>query len=171
MEPTEKFDLIVKFEENNIPQEFNEEIAMEKLEDELKNHDPGYYIKETEFYNIFMVEFKKDRLKTAQKLQDRSVNDDFEMVLIESVVSTSPEKILENILNISKNRIKDGETFTIKCNIKGKRYIKTREAFINSVYKELEKINGKPDEISPDWVINIEALGENTGISVLRRKI
>lgn len=166
MEPTEKFDMIVKFEENNIPPEFNEEIAMKKLEDVLKNHDPCYYIKETEFYNIFMVEFKENRLKTAQKLADRPINNDFEMVIIESVVSTSPEKILETILNISKNKIKDGETFTIECNIKGKRYIKTKEAFINSVYKELEKINGKPDEISPDWVINIEAVGENTGISV-----
>lgn len=169
MIPTEKFDMIVKFEEN-IPPGFNEDMIMGKLENELKGYDHHYYLKETEFFNVFMVEFSENRLKTALKLANAYLNHDFKMIPIESVVVTRPEKILENILNISKNRIKGGETFKVECNIRGKRYIKKGEEFINSIYKELEKIDGKPDENSPDWVIHIEVVGENTGVSVLGKK-
>jgi tRNA acetyltransferase TAN1 len=74
-------------------------------------------------------------------------------------------------MNMSKNRIKEGETFAIRCNILGKRYIRNKEKFINNIYKEIVKLNGRPDETHPDWVIHIEVIGENTGVSVLKRNI
>ena len=170
MNNTENFDLIVKLEEENTLQ-YDEEMVIEKLENEIKNLDTAYFIKETEFYNVFMVELTRNDLKTALKLSKTSVQNNFEMIPIESVVLTRPEKILKQIINISKNKIKAGETFAIRCNIRGKKYIKTKEEFINSIYKEIEKLNGTPDEIRPNWVIHIEVVGENTGISVLKRKI
>ncbi len=168
MYPSEKFDLIVKLEENKIPPEFRENMVLEKLESELKTNNSHFYIKESEFYNVFMVELKEDKLKTALKLANSSLNN-LEMIPIECVVITRPEKILKKIINISKNKIKDGETFTVRCNTRGERYIKKKEEFINSIYKELRKLDGKPDQNHPDWIIHIEVLGENTGISVLKQ--
>lgn len=168
MKNIENFDLIVKIDENETRHESNEEVAIEKLKNHLK--EPDFYLKECEFDNIFMVELK-EKLKNIVNLQKRSIQDDFEMLSIENVILTRPDKILENILSISKKRINKGDTFAVRCNIKGNKFIKKREEFIKSVYKEIEKINGKPDEIHPDWIIHIEVLGENTGISVLKQHI
>jgi len=114
-----------------------------------------------------MVELDENELQTAVKIAHASQPNKLEMIPIESVVLTRPEIILERIIKISKERIRDGETFKIQCNIRG-RYIKTKDEFISSVVRELEKLKGKPDESNPDWVIHIEVLGESTGVSVLR---
>lgn len=164
---TEKFDLIVKLEEENQPQEYYEEIVLEQIEDKLKEYDFRYFIKESEYINIFMVELDENELKTAVKIANASEPNNLEMIPIESVVITRPEKILRTIIKMSKERIKEGETFSIHCNIRG-RYIKTKEEFISSLITELVKLKGAPDEINPDWVIHIEVLGESTGVSVLR---
>lgn len=168
MYPTEKFDLIVKMERKKNQEKYSEINYLEQIEQELKNHDPLYYIKESEFYNIYMVELGNDKLKTAIKLAKASLNNTYEMVPIESVVISNSKKIVEEIANISKYKIKSGETFTIKCNVRGKRYINSREDLIKFIHQELEKLNGKPDKNNPDWVIHIEVLGENTGISILK---
>lgn len=164
----EKFDLIVKIDGNEATLE-PEEIAIEKLKTQLKNQDPYFYLKECEFDNIFMVELK-GRMNSTTKLSNALPKDNFQMVPIENVVLTRPEVILENILRISAKKIKDEDTFAIRCNIKGSKFIKKRETFIKSIYKEIEKINGKADEIHPDWIIHIEVLGENTGISVINQR-
>jgi len=166
---TEKFDLIIKLEEDT-PQEYFEEIVVEHMEDRLENNDSQYFIKESEYFNIFMVELNENEIKTALKIANASQPTNLEMIPIESVVHTQPENIRKKIIDISKDRIKDGERFIIECNIRG-RYIKTREEFIKSITRELIKLNGKPDENNPDWVIHIEVLGENTGISVLKTNL
>lgn len=171
MYPTEKFDIIIKIQEKEKPEEFNTNTAIEQIEKELKNHATSYYLKESEFINVLMVELQKNKLKTALKLAKASSPNKFEMIPIERVVLTQPEKILKEIFNISKYKIKDGETFTIQCHIRGDRYIKTKEEFINLIYNEIQKANVKPDENNPDWIIHIEVVGENTGISVLKQNI
>ena len=169
MENTEEFDLIVKVDETD-EDGYDEEKVLEQIGKQIKPHDNSYFIKETEYFNIFMVELTKNDLKTALKLAKKPKNN-YEMVPIESVVLTRPDQILNQIMNMSKNRIKEGETFAIRCNILGKRYIKNKEKFIHNIYKEIVKLNGRPDETHPDWVIHVEVIGENTGVSVLKRNI
>jgi tRNA acetyltransferase TAN1 len=118
-----------------------------------------------------MVELTKNDLKTALKLAKTSIHKKYEIVPIESVVLTRPELIIKQIINMSKNRIKDGETFAIRCNVRGRRYIKSKEEFISTIYREIGKLNGRPDDNHPDWIIHIEVIGENTGLSVLKRNI
>lgn len=117
-----------------------------------------------------MVELAKNDLKTALKLAKTSPSN-YKVVPIESVVLTRPDQILRQIINMGQKRIKNGETFTVKCNIRGRRHIKNKEKFIGSIYREIEKLNGKPSETNPDWIINIEVIGENTGISMIKRNI
>lgn len=166
----EKFDLVVEVEENKTPPDLDEYMAIEKLEDKLKNYDPRFYIKESEFYNVFLVELLETNINAAIKLAETSLRNNFEVVPIERVITSKPATILKNIIDISQNKIKDGETFAIKCNTRGSRYIKSEEKFMDSIYKELEKTNGQPDETHPNWTIHIEVVGEYTGISVVKRK-
>ena len=170
MKNTEKFDLIVKVEEKDAKDEYDEEKVIEQLGKQI-NNSTSYFIKETEFFNIFMVELSKNDFNTSLKLAKASSNRDYEMIPIESVVLTRPGKILNQIINISKNKINSGDTFSIRCNIRGRRYIKNKEKFINIISREIVKLNGRPDETRPDWIIHIEVIGENTGVSVLKRNI
>jgi len=170
MENTEKFDLIVKMEEKDVQEDYDEEMVIEQIGKQI-NCSTSYYIKETEFFNIFMVELSKHDFNTALKLAKASDKHNYKMVPIESVVLTRPGKIMNQIINISKNKINSGDTFAIRCNIRGRRYIKSKEKFISTIYREIKKINGRPDEIQPNWIIHIEVIGENTGISVLKRNI
>ena len=169
MKHTEKFDLIVELEENNQTQLYQEDKILKKIEKQLKIHDPSFYIKESEYYNVYMVELKQNNIKTAKKLTNSNIENKLKIIPIDNVVLTRPEKIESKIMKISKEKIKNGDTFTIDCNIRGKRYIKSKEKFIKSLYKKIEKLNGKPDETNPNWIIHIEVLGENTGISVVKK--
>lgn len=168
MNSTEKFDLIVELEETT--HEFKEDEALKLIEIELKNHSQNYYIKESEFYDVFMVELRPDKFKTAQKLAKTSLKTIYNIIPIESVVLTRPEKIVKEIINMSKDKIKEGETFAVRCKIRGIRYIKSKDEFIHSIIQEIEKLNVRSNEIDPDWVIHVEVVGENTGISILKRR-
>lgn len=168
MVPTEKFDMIVKLEESENQKQEEEILAMKQIEMELENQGPYFYIKESEFYNVYMVELKSDKIKTAMELANKVLNTVFEIVPIECVVVTSPDQIIEKVINISKNKIKTGETFKVKCNIRGENYIKSSEEFFQHLNHEMGKINILPNENNPDWVVHIEVIGENTGISILK---
>lgn len=160
----EKFDLIIRFDENKTPLEFDENTAIEQLENELKTHNPRFYIKETEYYNYFLVELLEKDLNTNWKLNG------FHTMCVDQDVPTQPEVILKSIINISNNKIDDGETFKIQCNVKGGRYIKSSQEFMQYLHSGVEKIKGEFDETSPDWLIHVEVVGENTGISVQRQR-
>jgi tRNA acetyltransferase TAN1 len=168
MKPTEKFDLIVELEEDNQMQPYQEDKNLKQIEKQLKIHDPRFYIKESEYNNVYMVELKQNNIKTAQKLTNSGIENKLKVIPIDNVVLTRPERIESKIIKISKDKIKNGDTFTIDCNIRGKRYIKSKEDFIKSLYKKIEQLNGKPDEANPNWIIHIEVIGENTGISVVK---
>ncbi len=52
MENTEKFDLIVKVEEKDTQEEYDEEKVMEQIGKQI-NNQTSFYIKETEFFLTF----------------------------------------------------------------------------------------------------------------------
>lgn len=168
MIPTEKFDMIVKLEEHENQKQEEEILAIEQIEMELENQGPYFYIKESEFYNVYMVELRSDKIETALKLANAAINTAFEIVPIEYVVVTRQDQIIEKVINISKDKIKRGETFKVKCNIRGENYINSKEEFFHHLYHEMEKINILADENNPDWVVHIEVVGENTGVSVMK---
>lgn len=171
MTENEKFDLVIELEKKKVPEEFDEYIAIDKLEDKLNDYDQRFYIKESEFYNVFLVELMERNKNIAMELAETSLKKNYEIIPIESVVSSRPKKILETIVDTSENKIKNGETFNIRCNIRGSRYIKTnKELFIDSINNELIKTGRKPDDTNPDWTIHIQVVGENTGVSVLKNK-
>ena len=89
-------------------------------------------------------------------------------MLIENVVRTRLDIILEKILDLASNRIVSGDTFKVICDLRGRKYIKSREKLVDNISYELaEKLDAKPDGPDADWVVQVEVVGENTGISIL----
>lgn len=169
VKPTEKFDLIVTFEETL---DYNEQQSkIDEIEATLENLMNSFYIKESEINNVLMVELGSDDLKKSLKLAEESSGISSRFVHIESVVRTRLDIIVQKVINISNDKIKNGETFKIQCDLRGTRYIPSREILLNSLHHEIsKKLKLSSDENDPDWFIHIEVVGENTGISVLKFK-
>ena len=88
---------------------------------------------------------------------------------IELVIRTRPDIIAEKVITISKDKIKSDETFIVRGDVRGREYIKSKEKFLAFISQEIiEKLGVEIEKNSPDWVIQIEVVGENTGISVLK---
>lgn len=167
MKPTEKFNLLVTFEEDL---NLNEQLSkVDEIEMTLKNLTDSFYIKESEINNVLMVELGSEDLKKSLKLAEESMGTASRLIHIESVVRTRMDIIVEKVINMTSDKIKIGETFKIKCDLRGSKYISSKEILLKSLLTEIsEGLKLTPDEYDPDWFIHIEVVGENTGISVLK---
>jgi tRNA acetyltransferase TAN1 len=169
MTPSENFDLLLTLKRYNSRYEDEEFLIMEEIESTLNDEVKSFYIKESEFYNTILVELESDPLEIALKLQNTPINDLSQIVPIEEVVITRPDFITEKVINLGREKMNPGENFVMKCNLRGKRYIKSKEELLKTIIPELIKeLKVEVDKNKADWLIQIEVVGENTGITILR---
>ena len=172
MEPTEYFDLLVTFQSlnENLDEKYDEELlGIKEIELALQNKESIFYIKESECLNVVLIELNMDVMAAATKIMDSPTRVISEIVPINEVVKTRMDYILEKAVELASNRMIEGDSFTVRCDIRGERHLKSEEELFIKVSQELiEKLNLIYDEIDPDWVVQIEVIGENTGISVLK---
>ncbi len=172
MNPNENFDLLLTLKRYKSQYECEEFLIMEEIESTLSDQVKSFYIKESEFYNTILVELDGDPMEIAPKLQNTPINDLFQIVPIEEVVRTKPEYITEKLITLGRKKMKPGETFVIRYNLRGRRYLESKEELLRNITPQLIKeLKVKIDKNKADWLIQIEVVGENTGISVLRTMI
>ena len=96
------------------------------------------------------------------------------VIPIDTVVKTNIDAILEKTLALAREKMNPGDTFTVRGDLRGRSYIKSKEELIEAVTRELiDKLDESLDPQSldtknPDWVVQIEVVGDDTGISVLK---
>ncbi len=91
------------------------------------------------------------------------------VVPIDEVVRTRKDAILEKVLMLAGQKIEKSESFVVRVDLRGRGYIESREDLLATLRDELlEGLNLKLNEENPEWVVQIEVVGENTGISILR---
>ena len=169
MNPTERFNLLVTFKGHKTSEAGEELLGIEEIELALQDEKNLFDVKETEFQNVVLIESGSDPLLIKQKLADAPTTVISKIVPIELVVRTRPDLIAEKVSTISRDKIKSGKTFIVRGDIRGREHIKSKEDFLNSISQEItEKLGIEMDEHNPDWIIQIEVVGENTGISVLK---
>ena len=134
----------------------------------LKNDEQVLNIKESNFPNVILIDLAMEPLDAVKLLENAQTTVISKVVLIENVVRTRLDIILEKILDLASNRIVSGDTFKVICDLRGRKYIKSRDELIDKISDELtEKLDAKPDGPDADWVVQVEVVGENTGISIL----
>jgi len=169
MNPTERFNLLVTFKGHKTSRAGEELLGIEEIELTLQDEKNLFDIKETEFQNVVLIESGSDPLVIAKELADASTTVISKIVPIELVIRTRPDIIAEKVITLSKDKIKSGETFIVRGDVRGREYIKSKEKFLASISQEItEKLRVEMEKNCPDWVIQIEVVGENTGISVLK---
>ncbi|AEG17945.1 MAG: THUMP domain-containing protein [Methanobacterium paludis] len=167
--PNEYFDLLVTFQSHNENFEGEELFGIEEIEMALQSREITCYIKESECLNGVLVELNMDPVTAAMKIMDSPTRFLHKIIIINKVVRTRMDYILEKVVELAMNKMAEDDTFAVRCDLMGRRLIKSEEELFNMVTQELiEKLNFKCDEINPDWVVQIEVIGENTGISVLK---
>ena len=134
----------------------------------LQNDEKVLNIKESNFSNVILVDLAMEPLDAVKLLENTQTTVISKVVLIETVVRTRLDIILEKILDLATNRIVSGDTFKVICDLRGRKYIESREELNEKISEELiEKLDAKPNGSDADWVVQVEVVGENTGISIL----
>jgi tRNA acetyltransferase TAN1 len=166
MQPTEKFDLIVTFEEDNKACQPHETLKTDEIEMALQKQGKFFYIKESEIYNVLLVELRSDPFKIAEKLENTPTFP-YKVIPIVCVVPTRLDCIQNKVINMCRQKIKPGQSCRVRCNLRGTRHIESWEVLVGSIYGVLlEKLNIHINEDKPDWMVQIQVVGENTGISL-----
>ncbi len=143
-------------------------MGIEEIEMALQNDEKVFNIKDSNFPNVILIDLTMEPLDAVKLLDDAQTTVISKVVLIENVVRTRLDIILEKILDLANNRIVSGDSFKVICDLRGRKYIKSREELIEKISEELvEKFDGQTDGSDADWVVQVEVVGENTGISIL----
>jgi tRNA acetyltransferase TAN1 len=143
-------------------------LGIEEIEMALQYDEKVLNIKESNFPNVILIDLAMEPLDAVKLLENAQTTVISKVVLIENVVRTRLDIILEKILDLAGNRIVSGDSFKVICDLRGRKYIKSREELIEKISEELiEKFEAVNDDTDSDWIIQVEVVGENTGISIL----
>jgi tRNA acetyltransferase TAN1 len=143
-------------------------LGIEEIEMALQYDEKVLNIKESNFPNVILIDLAMEPLDAVKLLENAQTTVISKVVLIENVVRTRLDIILEKILDLAGNRIVSGDSFKVICDLRGRKYIKSREELIEKISEELiEKFEAVNDDSDSDWIIQVEVVGENTGISIL----
>ena len=164
---TEKFDMIVIFDDSECEESEEEFLGITEIEHTLENINLKLFIKETECSNVVFVECEVNSVEAAKQLKNTATKRISRVVPIDSVLKTNFDAIINEIKDLSLEKIKAGDTFNVNCDVMN--YPKLTEPQIkNFVKTELNQLDLNFDDINPKWDLYIELIGENTGLSILK---
>jgi tRNA acetyltransferase TAN1 len=169
MKPTETFNLLITLQGQKDADAGEEVVGIEEIELALQNKEPVLNIKESSFSNVILIDLSMNTKDAVQILRDTPTTVISKVVPIEIVTRTRLYGILEKVVHLAGEKFDHGESFVVRCDLRGRKYIESKEELISSITEELsEKLNLSLDEKDPTWVVQVEVVGENTGISVLK---
>ena len=144
-------------------------IGIEEIELALSSYEPVLYIKESQYPNVILVELTMDPKEAVAILKEAPTTVISKGVPIDVVVKTRMDSILERVLLIAGKKMSSEDSFVVRSDLRGREYIESKEELIETISNELlNKIDATIDEINPDWIVQIEVVGDDTGISVLK---
>lgn len=144
-------------------------VGMDEIELALSSYEPVLYIKESQYPNVILVELTMDPEEAVAILKEAPTTVISKAIPIDTVVKTRMDIILERVLLTAGEKISSENSFVVRCDLRGREYIESKEELIETVTNELlNNIDVTADEINPDWIVQIEVVGEDTGISILK---
>ena len=134
----------------------------------LKYHEKVLSVKESNFSNVLLIDLAMEPLDAVKLIGNAPTTVISKVVLIEKVVRTRLDSILEKVIDLAGDRVVSGDSFRVICDLRGRKYIKSKEDLVERISEELiERFNLQYNGPDVDWVVQVEVVGENTGISML----
>lgn len=144
-------------------------LGIEEIELALSSYEPVLNIKESDFPNVVLIDLGMDPKDATRILKDTPTTVISKVVPIEMVVRTRIPGIMEKVVKLASEKMKAGDSFVVRCDLRGRKYVKSKDELISVVSEELiGKLDVIENEKNPDWIVQIEVVGENTGIGVLK---
>ena len=169
IKPIDGFNLLVTLQGHKDAHAGEELVGIEEIELALSSYEPVLYIKESQYPNVVLVELTMDPEEAVAILSEAPTTVVSKVVPIDVVVKTRMDSIWERVLLTAREKMSSDDTFVVRCDLRGREYIESKEELMETVTNEL--LNNSDftlDETNPDWVVQIEVVGEDTGISVLK---
>ena len=134
----------------------------------LKYHEKVLSVKESNFSNVLLIDLAMEPLDAVKLIGNAPTTVISKVVLIEKVVRTRLDSILEKVIDLAGDRVVSGDSFRVICDLRGRKYIKSKEDLVERISEELiERFNLQYNGPDVDWVVQVEVVGENTGICML----
>ncbi len=169
MKPTATFNILITLQGQKAAESGEEVVGIEEIEMALQKQEPVLNIKESNFPNVILIDLSINPQDAVQILRDTPTTVISKVVPIEIVTRTRLSSILEKVLHLAGDKFDHGETFVVRCDLRGRKYFESKEELISNITEELsEKLNLSVDEKDPNWVVQVEVVGEDTGISILK---
>jgi len=167
MKPTENFNFLITLKGHKDDNVGEELLGIEEIELALQKDEPTLNIKDSEFPNVLLIDLSMDPELALDILKKTTTTVISKIVIIDEVVRTRSNIIKEKALQIANQKIKPGSSIAVRCDLRGRKYIESKDELIKVISNELlDNLNLEENFVKPDWVVQIEVIGENTGISV-----
>ncbi|AXV38394.1 MAG: hypothetical protein CIT01_09360 [Methanobacterium sp. BRmetb2] len=167
MKPTENFNFLITLKGHKDDNVGEELLGIEEIELALQKDEPTLNIKDSEFPNVLLIDLSMDPELALDILKKTTTTVISKIVIIDEVVRTRSNIIKEKALQIANQKIKPGSSIAVRCDLRGRKYIESKDELIKVISNELlDNLNLEENLVKPDWVVQIEVIGENTGISV-----
>lgn len=171
MQPTENFNLLITLQGQKGENTGEEVVGIEEIELALQNKEPNLNFKESNFPNVILIDLTIEPKQALQILKNAPTTVVSKVVPIETVTRTRLASILEKTMQLIRAKIDHGESITVRCDLRGRKYFESKEELIKEISETLiDKLNLEIDETNPDWIVQVELVGENTGLSVLKEE-
>jgi tRNA acetyltransferase TAN1 len=168
MKPTETFNLLVTLKGQKDDNSGEELMGIEEIEKALEGNEKVLNVKESKFPNVVLIDLSMEPLDAVKMIGVAPTTVISKVVLIERVVRTRLDSILEKVNTLAGDRVVADDSFKVICDLRGRKYIKSKEELVERIEDMLiEKFDLKTGVRDPDWIVQIEVVGENTGISIL----
>ena len=168
IKPTETFNLLITLQGQKDENAGVELVGTEEIEMALLNYKGELNIKESNFPNVILIDLSIDPSEAVEIIKNTPTTVISKVVPIEKVVRTRLDSILDKVVNLAESKVTSGDSFSVICDLRGRKYIKSPDELIERVSEELvEKFNLESNGTDSDWIVQLEVVGENTGISIL----
>lgn len=168
MKVPDDFNLLVTLSGQKGASAGEEIVGLEEIEMALSQYEGELRVKDSDFPNVLKFDLDMNPLEAVNIIRNSPTTVVSKVVPVEAVVRTRLDSIVEKILALASEKVKPGETFQVICGLRGRRYIKSPEEVTERVSEALADRLALKESDSPDWIIQVEVVGDETGVSVLR---
>lgn len=168
MKGPENFNLLVTLRGQKGSAAGEEIVGLEEVEMALSRYEGELRVIESDFPNVLLFDLNMDPLEATNIIRNSPTTVISKVVPVEAVVKTRLDSIIEKIMVLVSGKVEAGETFRVICDLRGRRYIKSADELIEAVSEALMERFPIRESDEPDWIIQIEVVGDSTGVSVLK---
>lgn len=163
----EEFDMVVIFKDLEDYHDDDVLIGIEEIKLLLEDIAPYFYIKESEYLDVVLVELGSDSIETVKKISGCPTQIISRIIPVQAVVRTDLTSITLKIKELAVEKMKRGNTFIMDCDLRDIEKLDFK-VILQATIEILSELNIYYDEIKPDYVIQMECIGENTGLGIIR---